>query len=338
MSTIDRAQLLRVLTTASVGTTKKELIEQSNCFIFTQEHIISFTGEILTRCTNPLPHIRGAIPAEEMVEMLAKLPDEQVGISLRDNEIRIKGAKREVGITCMKNVQLPYSEVPRPHRFETIEDPLMGTLLQAARVCGRDETKPMTTTVHITGAGCVEACDNYRLFRSILPPSGSGDVLIPASSVEAIGGLILTHMAVRKGWIHFCNKYDHVVSLRCVEGDYPDLSGFLKMKDPHKVRLPSNLSDILSRAEVMQDSGFDAMVSVEIASGALTLKARSDSGWYRESKSIKYDGSPLRFQVNPTFLSEVISKSNKVTISGKGDRLKIESGETIFVVALEVPE
>jgi hypothetical protein len=100
------------------------------------------------------------------------------------------------------------------------------------------------------------------------------------------------------------------------------------------VALPENLSDILERAEIMQD--FGAMIHISIGDGKLSLQAKKEAGWYKESKKVDYSDDPINFEVNLRFLQEILQKTRKVTIAK--NRMRIKSGETVFVVCLEVPE
>lgn len=330
---IDRKELLRVLSTTAVGTTKREILEQSNCMIFDSDSVVAFNDSIFTKVVTPLPDVEGAVPAEDLMAVLAKFPDESIDVFTEKGELRIKGKNRSAGITMSAQVQLPYSDVPGPAKWKDLPPEMMGTLIQAARVCGNDESLAYTVVVHLA-ENWVEACDRFRLFRSSMPTGMSGDLLIPAASIEAIGGLTFHRFSVHGGWLHLETKGKHQVSVRCTVGTYPDLSSILELKHPKKVVLPANLPDILARAEIMQD--FNAMVHITIAEGKLTLHARKDAGWYKESKSVEYADSPLNFEVNLKFMQEILAKTRKVTIDKS--RMQIKSGETVFCVSLEAPK
>ena len=126
-----------------------------------------------------------------------------------------------------------------------------------------------------------------------------------------------------------------VISIRLSRGDYPDFDQLLAPKKPKKITLPRNLIDILTRAEVMQeDKSYDSTVSISITKGLLELLSRKDSGWYKETKRVKWSGRPLKFEVNPQFLKEVLEKSNRVEIDG--DLLRIQAGDAVFVVCLSL--
>lgn len=337
---VSRERLLKVLAIASVGLTKREILEQSNAYVFTEDSLVTFNGEVLTRTANPLrtaeETITGAVPADKLMSLLSKLPDDEVEVSVKGEEFRIKGGKRRAaGITRGVEIHLPYADVPLPKKWGKVPEKLMGVLLQAARVCGSDETKPRTTEVHVA-EDRVEACDNTRLFRYTMKTGFAKAVLIPAVSVEAIAGLVVRKVSAGSGWVHFKTRGNHTVSVRTSIGEYPDITKHLILHKPTKVTLPANLSDILSRADVMQESGVDASVSVRIENNTLTLTSKDEEGWFKETKKVDYSGKPLRFEVHPKFLEEVVSKKKTVTVGG--DRMKLKSKEAVFVICLERTE
>ncbi len=332
---INRKSFLKALTVAAVGLTKRPILEQSDSFIFTKENIITFNGEILTRSRNPLD-IQGAIPAEDLLKILGKMPDEEVDISIKGEELIVKGGKRRAaGIACAAKVDLPYGDVPNPKKWMEAPEGLMVILCQAARVCGHDESQPTTTEVHVT-EDRIESCDNFRLFQYKIETGFLKEALIPAASIDALSGLEFVFVSQRGGWIHFKNSEDRVISVRCSTGDYPSLKELLKIDDAQKVTLPKDLSEILSRAEVMHEATYDAMVSIAIDEGKLTLKASKETGWYKETKKVKFSGDPLRFQVHPKFLADMLKKTNEVMIGG--NKMRLEASNAVFVVCLEIDE
>jgi len=333
----NRESLYKILSVSAMGLSKRELLEQSDCFVFTEDSLITFNGEVLTRVSNPLPEIQGAVPADDLMKLLAKFPDEELSIKVRGDGLLIKaGKRRAAGLKRAAEVALPFDGVPQPTKWKEAPEVLLGVLQQAAQICGKDETQPRTTEVHVT-KDLVEACDNFRMFRYTMESTGlTKDALIPASSLELLRTLSPTHVSQRGGWLHFKTDTDHEVSVRCSVGDYPDLGPLLDVQDLRNVRLPANLRDILKRAQVMYENTYDNMIHVTIEKGTLTLKASKETGWYRESKKVSYKGPPIKFEVHPKFLEDILEKTRKVQIGG--NRLKLESGNAVFVVCLEVED
>ncbi len=339
MSKVSRSSLLDCLKKVLSGTSRKEILEQSDALIFQGEEVITFNGEVLFRHTSPV-NLNAVVPARVLVRLLDKMPDDEIDVSQQGGELRIKGVHRSAGIACPVDVLLPYKEVPQPKTWSKIPEGVVRHLLHAASVCGVDPSQPLTTVVHITPK-MVESCDNYRLYRATLATGFPQEVLIHYGGVQALEGMNPLEVSIESGWTHFKTK-EGVVSVICSHGTYHEcIDQILNMEAKDEVLLPQTLPEMLDRAGTMAEgvgpavTKYDSNVDVTIRDGMLILASRKAVGWYRERKRIRYDGPPLQFSVNPAFLSDVLHKTHKVMIGG--GRMRVEEGESIFVVCLQDP-
>lgn len=335
---IARGDLLLRLTEASAGLSPQEVIEQSSCFVFTGEHLITFNNDIMVKMKNPLG-FDAVVNAKDMINVLTTLPDVEVDIVRRDGEVVIKGKRRTAGIACANEATLPVDGVPDPDKWSVIADGTTTVMQQAAVTCGTDDSEFVMTCVHITPK-LVEGCDNFRLLRVTNDTGFPGEVLLPASSIATLKDIQLNKVSLGKGWAHFKTATGVRISVACSHEKYPrDIDRVLEMSAKvTKVLLPSNLIEILSRAEVMATARFDTRVAVGIKEGEIAITARKDSGWYRERKKIKYNGPPLQFDINPQFLANILARTREVLLDPAKRRIKCEVGNTQFIVSLSQPE
>lgn len=334
---IKRKELLDKLAEASIGLTSKPILEQSDCFVFSEGQLLTFNDEILVRAKSPLePDLTAAINANDLRAVLNKFPDEDVDVFQRDGELIIKAKRREAGISVAKEIVLPFADVPTTDKWAKLGEGVVPMLLQAARTCGQDASQFLTTCVHVT-PDLVEACDNIRFFRATLPTQFPAEVLLPATCVAALDGFGLSKVSVGKGWAHFKLASGTQLTMRCSHETYHEgVADLLKIKNPEKVVLPDNLGDMVERSGVMSEGGHDARVGITISDGTLEITSRKETGWYRERKKLDYKGSPVSFDIHPKFLSEVLERTHTITV-GSG-RLKLEVDNIKFVVALAVPK
>lgn len=331
---INREKLIGILERAAVGLTKREVLEQSSAYVFTGKSLVTFNGHVLTKCKSPLPEFTGAVDATDLGKILERFPDEEVDVTEKEESMLVKAGRRRASLSRLATIALPYGDVPNPGEDWTqAPDWLGGALLQAARACGADESKPRTTEVHVT-KDKIEATDTFRIFQYTRKTRFKKEVLIPADAIEAVSALSIEEFQIGEGWLHLRTPEKHRLSLLLSEADaYPDVSRFLSADGVEKVSLPNTLGEVISRASVMLDGGLESKLHVHIEKGELVLTARKDSGWFKESKKVKYKGPTLDFSVHPKFLEEILSKTSQVTI-GKS-RMRIEAGEAVFVVFLE---
>lgn len=332
---VNRGQMLARLTEASVGLSTREVLEQSNAFVFKGDRLYTFNDSVMARVASPLD-FDAIVNASDLMGILGKIPDDEVDISLNGGEIRIKGKRRTAGISCATEVHLPIEVVPSPEKVRKLTEGTPTMLQQAARTCGRDETQYLTTCVHITPE-LIEACDNYRLFRVEGPTGFPEDVLIPAHSLGAIEDLDLEKVGVGRGWVHFRTQSGAEISLRCSHESYHrGMDKLLDMDASEQLTLPSNLKDIIERAEVFNTSGYDARLNISIDDGELVLLSRKEGGWYRERKKIRYEGRPLNFDINPKFLVELLNRTREVQVNDRKMRIQVDRMQ--FLVALRPAE
>ena len=330
---VNRVELLAALEEAKIGLSTKENLEQSNCYVFVGENLITFNDEILVRAKSPLD-FDAVLTAADLVKVIEKFPDDELDVTRKENELVIKGNRRSAGITCQAEVRLPFDAVPKPDKWVKLTEGTGAMLQQAARTCGTDETQFLTTVVHIK-PDRIEACDNYRLFRADGPTGFTDEVLIPASGLGGLGKLPIIRACQGKGWTHFRLESGTAVSVRCSHEKYHEgVDTLLDVKDGEEVSLPGNLEEIVGRAQVMNESGYDSRVSVAIAEGEIVVTARKETGWYKERKKVTYRGPALNFDINPEFFVALLSRTTDVTI-GSG-RLLIAVDNIQCVVALTV--
>jgi DNA polymerase III sliding clamp (beta) subunit (PCNA family) len=236
----------------------------------------------------------------------------------------------------MADISLPFDAVPPPSGWAKLGEETPKMLQQAARTCGKDLTQELTTYVHVTPA-IVEACDNFRLFRTYMKTGFPEEGLLPYSSVLQLGRLPIKRVAMGEGWTHFRIADRQTISIRCSHEEYPDMNELLQIGDAEELTLPANLGEIVERTVVMMNAEEEPSVRVQLSENQLVLESRKDSGWYKEKKRIKYEGSPMEFDINPKFLVEILSRTRKVMVNSD-HRMKLEADGIQFVVALTKPE
>ena len=331
---VNRKEFLVLLTEAQIGLSKKEVLEQSNCFVFTEGKLVTFNDEIYSASESGMD-FDAIVIADDLMKILGKMPDEEVDINLKGDEMIVTGKKRSAGITCAAELHLPFEAVPVPGKWGRLKPEFHGFAKQAARTCGSDETQYKSTCIHVTPEH-VESCDNHRLFRAEGETGFKEPILIPASSFSALNGLTLKWVSVGEGWVHFTTSTKQVISLRCSHEKYHDGLESLLSINGEEISLPKNLAEMIERAEVMNKSGYDSRISIVIGGGKLKLMSRKDGGWFKEEKKVSFKGDDISFQVHPQFMAEVLERSHKVTVGQ--NKLKIESDGVQFVCALDMPE
>lgn len=334
---IQRGELLAKLNEASPGLSPKGklTVEQSDCYVFQGDTLTTFNDSIMVRVPNPLG-FDVVVKASDLLDFVTKMPDDEITITLQTDELRIKGAGRTAGITAYAEVAMPMDAVPKPETWTRLGEGTPTALQQAAKTCARKDSDYLLTAVHVT-KDWVEGCDGLRYIRITGPTGFPNRVLMPADAVLELEGLELAKVAIGEGWVHFRTAQKATVSVRCGHSPYiEDVEKLLDLKKPEKIILPSNLGEIVERAQVFDHGGDDFKIGVRLSEGKLLITARKDGAWLKEKKEIEYEGRTLAFDVNPELLVEVLGHTREVLVDGT--KLKIGWDRNQFVVCLDAKE
>jgi len=332
---VDRKELVEKLTLADlgrVGGSELETLIQCRSYVLKDKQLITFNGEICCKIPTELD-FDVAIPGDDFKRLLQKFPDDEIELEKKNNEIVITGKRKKAGI-LFEEIQLPYDEIPDKGTWSIVDPDVPKMLKFASNTCGKDYAQILTTLVHIT-PDYIEASDNFRLFRGTVSTGFSDNFCLRGATAREISRLDLSEVCHKDGWLHFKCEDGAVVSCRCAGEEYHDNIGSVLAVTGEECVLPSNLADILERAQVMQDTDSEnPKAFVQLNKNELYLKTQKDQGWYEERKRIKYDGEEIKFQVNPQFLYDILSYTRKVVVAEK--RIKIEVDNIEFVAALVI--
>ena len=338
---VNRAKVLTALENASVAVTSNAILEQSNTFVFTDGLLITFDGEMCTKQDSPFGiEIEGSIVCDDFLKILQRFPDQDIDVTVKKGEMIIKGKHRSAGIKMMAEILLPYTDIPEPDKFYPLAEHVQEILVQASRVCGKDETAPKTTHVYIA-KDRIESTDSFRVFRADIETGVPESVLVHSLSIVNACKSKLKEIAMsEEGWVHFISENGMNISLLCSADEYYEkkmIDDLLSVQGK-KVFFPTNLAEILERAEIMDTpslsiGGWDSQVTITLSENMIKVTSKKEEGWFKESQRVKYSGPEMSFSIHPIFLKELISRTRKVIISE--NQIKVEVDNIHFTAALE---
>ena len=332
---INREELLGILSAVQPGLAAKEIIEQSQSFLFKGGMVTTYNDEISVR--HPIAFdLEGVVKADELHKLLSKVKAKELEIEATENEFRIKSSRTKAGIRLETEFSLPIDEIADPKSWKPVPEGFLEGIKITRFSASSDMTRLVLTCIRIEGS-VMETCDRYRLTRFKLKGKGAQTfkkpVLVPASSLAHLLKYEPKEVGKTKGWIHFRMENGAVFSCRTVEGDYPNTEKLLKVQGA-AVEFPTRIGGMIERAQIFAHGDLvqDKFIEVSIADDRLMIKGEGDAGWVKERARIDYSGPKVSFMVNPQFLMDVLDILSSVTI-GKS-RLKMEGEGFVHVVHL----
>ena len=331
---VKREELLKLLETLTPGLAQREIVEQSNTFVFTKERIFTYNDDIACSCPSPLKDVEGAVPASDLVAILQKLKDKEIDISQDDSVLILTGKRCKSGITMNTEILLPvkYQKKgewkPLPKNFKEAVD----TVKNCA---SSDASKFAFTCIHIMPKH-IEACDNKRAARYDIKTNFEKEVLIRASSLQHVISTDVTEFLEKGNWIHFQNSAGFQIScLRFIGEAYQDLEKVLNRKGVEVV-LPITSIGAITCAEVFSSKNEENKLVIHLKGAELQISSQGNSGWFWEKKKVKYTGPDISFTITPKLLIDLLEHDNHCEIH-ENKMLKITDKNYTYVVVLGMP-
>ena len=335
---VNRMSLLNTLESVYPGLSKREMVEQSSCFVFKDGRVTTFNDEIACSHETEL-QFEGAVQAEPLLAILRKLGEEVINVEIESGEFRYRGKRRRGGVRMEAEILLPVDsvDIPKEEQWKHLPPEFSTGVSFVEKCCGKDEQSFSVTCVHIYPKW-VEAYDNLQVARYNMRTGVKEAILVRQNSIKHIHALGMTEICETGAWLHFRNPAGLVLSCRrstrneLDPGSLLDVSKLLDFSGT-PTALPKGLADAADKAEVFSTENSDGnVVRVQLKTGKLKISGRGNSGWYEELKDVKYKGDPLDFLIDPKLLAEITSQHNDCEITE--DRLKVDGKRFVYVTCL----
>ena len=331
---VGRGELLQVLESLQPGLTTRDVVEQSSCFCFIDGDCVTFNDEIACRRTSPLK-IEGAVQAAPLLNILRKLPEEEVDIIIEDGQLVVRGNRRRCGIRMQADVSLPIEKVELADEWQELHSDFTDAIYVAQQCVGKDKSNYTGTCIHLHPK-YVEACDNKQAVRYKIKTRVKEPILVRGSSLQNIVSLDMTEFAETETWIHFRNPTGLILSCRRDIQEFDNLDSILEVEG-EQLTLPKGLGEAAMKAEVFSSENTDDNeVLIGLKPGRIKIVGEGVSGWYQEFKKSSYDGEELSFRIAPKLLGDLVKRYSECLISET--RLKVDTGKFVYVVALGRPD
>lgn len=341
---IDRKQFIQSLSKVKPGVASKDIIEQSDHFVFEEGKIWSYNDEISVSQGFNHP-IKGSIKAQEFYNLLLKIPHDEIEIEQKKSNLYLTAENFEAMIN-IADTSLEADIVNPPGINSKKWNDLPENFTEAVSFCqfsaSSNMIKPELTCIWITnddeGEGVAIACDSYRGTMFYLESSVKDPFLLPASVAKHMPVYNPTKYIVDENWIHFINKEKTTFSCRVLAADYDERAWEFFNVDGEEVELPEGFDSVIKRAEtiIVEEFDQDRSIDIKLTDGQIECKGQSSVlGYVKEKQEIDYSGDEVNIQVHPALLADILKHSSKLLL---GERLKFETDNFEHVIVLFDPE
>jgi hypothetical protein len=332
---VNREKLLTALESVSPGLAAREMIEQSACFVFVSDRVCTFNDEIACSIKSPLSGITCAVVAKPLMDLLSKLPEDELDVTVGAGKMLIKGKGRRAEISIEAEVKLPIDAVEEPGEWLKLDpDFLEGISITSAVAATTKDANFVLTCVHIH-PDYLEACDNFQAVRFPLKTGVESDCLVRTSAIRHVSPLGMSEMSLGESWVHFRNSSGLMMSCRRWQEQYENLDAILDC-DGDAITLPGGLAEAVDKARIFSSDNVESdQLYVRIKDGALLIRGEGSQGKYEEKRKVVFSGD-VSFMISPKLLIE-ISRRTQDCVLAPG-RLKVSTGKWIYVSCLGATE
>ncbi len=269
---VEREKMLAALAAVTPGLATKEVVEQSSCFVFTNNRIITFNDEISCSVDSPLEGVEGAVKATPLFQLLNKMSEETLDIFPQDSELRVHGARRRSGVRMEAEVELPVDAIDLPEKWRKLPEEFLNAARIVSRCAGADDSEFCLTCIHIH-SDFVEACDDIQAARYPLAIKLQQPIIIRRDALKHTFGMDMVAYGETEDWFHLRNKAGMIVSCRRYVEEYPDLdqTGIFK-PGKGKIKLPQGLVSAAEKAAVFSSENVEMNnVIIDLRTGKLKI-------------------------------------------------------------------
>jgi hypothetical protein len=335
---IQREEFLRTLEIVRPGTTPKDISEQSSCVAFKDGYAFTFNEDVFCRAKSGLPKDwLAAVPYLPLVTILSKLGEAELLGELTKSQITLEGKGRKTGIRAEHQITMPFDAVTLPDKSDWWKAPadLADAITLVQDCAGKDADEFALTCLHLHPK-FIEASDKTQIARHRIKTRLPEPVMLLKESLSAAASMDIRKLALTDNWFHMRTGSGAIYSVRKNEGNYLDLSPYLKVQG-EKVTLPKGLKEASEKAEIFSAEDKDNnVVMVTLNPGRIKIKGSSESGWHRESKKVRYKGPSMSFMIPPKLLREILDRNNECYLSD--GKLVVDGGHWTYVSVLVMPD
>ena len=325
-------ELLEKLTLIKTALATSGADDTAKSFLFSDNKLYAYSDRLFA--STPIDiGIEAQVDGKTLFEYIKKIKNEDVELSVVNNQLRIKAGMMKGKIACEEQVLIPNNLV---ELAETIELPanFSEAVVAASFSVSKDPSKDYLNCVKVSGDK-VESTDNRSITRAIMNGEIDGTLFIPGYALKHIKPVSPTSYSVCGGWLAFVNDETSLVfCCRTLDSNkFPDLDSVFNRKMTYEeVVFPRETVDAIERALVFTKSNAANARSVKFTSdgNCLLIGGKSKTGDHSE----KLEGKMCEFSfvVGAKVLIDAIKKKPKIGISG--NIMKIEKDDVINLICL----
>lgn len=288
---IKRKEFVESLKTVLPAVSKGGVIPQGNCFAFVPGAVIAFNGDIAIK--QPMDYIdfTSAVSASEMIQVLNRLPSDEVDCKLSDEGLCIKTEKTITSFKADMEIKLPVGDIlDSSLEWLPVCDSFVTSLHLCMGMCSKDSAREILRYIHVEEDN-MRASDGARAIKHKLNAKYA-EMFINTVSAKNICTFVPTQYALSTGWLYFRKESGAVLACRTIiDEQYPcnALDGFFDSEGSKIIDLKHEMIEMLSTTAIMSEknnAGF-RFVNIKTNKGTMVISSVGSGGSHKERIKIE---------------------------------------------------
>ena len=335
---INQSELLNALSIVQKGITSRSTLPVlSGILVQTKGDEVTFqTTDLelsIQYTTSALVEEEGqtVLPGKLVVDIVKNLPDSAVHIDTNDDSAIISCEASSFSIRCLNPVDFPgFPKVVTDQQISIPFEIFSSMARKVCRVVSRDESRVILTGVLIEVEDQklkMVATDSYRLAVTETPIEGVSDdfsAVLAGTFVSDLAGLPKTgndiQLALAENQI-IVSYAGTVFVNRRIEGRYPNYKQLIPNSYETRCLVErSALASAVKRASLLERSGSQVRLDINVASQTIQLTTSQDVGSTQEIVKAEIEGDDVEIGFNSHYVNEglAVMESGQVSLEIQG--------------------
>lgn len=317
---LNREDLLDVLNLVRPGLSQKEVIEQSNHFIFNKDEVLAYNDELLISYPFDI-ELQCTVDASLFLKLISRMTTENISLQVKKGLLECWNNKTSAHIPIVEESEIfDYIKNVTDNLDGAEWHDLSDDFVEGLRLCAfsaeTDRQLGTLTCVRVEGADVMSGSKS-RISWYTMNEEVPEDFYIEASLIGELSRYEgMSKYSLSKSWAHFKSDSDVTFSARRVIPLelLPFREPFAGFNVGVRIRIPNDLRESIETVNLVNEGeqAVDKLVTLIIDSTKVTCKAETKKGAILEE--VEFEKPPkieksFSVSMRPDFLVDVLDKT-----------------------------
>lgn len=311
---MNRKELLDAINKIEPALSDGKLIEFKGMIIFDGEKMLSY-GDDISVSVPFKTDFEAAIKAEEFQNLIKKLADVEVLLTVKDNQLIVEAGKTIAGFSLIgyNSEDVPDLGLAQASEWNKFPESFLSDLKFCVFSASSDDAYGVLCNLNVKKDKIISS-DNYRLTEKKLTTEMDGikdSLLIPRKVSSFLASFSLVEYAITDACAHYRDANGVVFTHRLVADVYPNVEAVFDIEGKEIV-LPKELAGALTRAHAVLSKDEDK-ATIEIKEGSIKVTTEGVGKWFEEKIDHPHK-EHLKFNVNPEYMAQILEFSTNSVV------------------------